>query len=59
MSNTLNYNLERLFRNQKHILDEKSEKLMANYGLTEAQTQAILEMKLRSNLFFCVGLDLK
>lgn len=28
------YNLERLFRNQKHILDEKSEKLMANYGET-------------------------
>ena len=26
------YNLERLFRNQKHILDEKSEGLMANYS---------------------------
>jgi len=27
--------------------EEASKKLMANYGLTEAQTQAILEMKLR------------
>ena len=27
--------------------EEASQKLMANYGLTEAQTQAILEMKLR------------
>ena len=29
------------------IEEEASQKLMANYGLTEAQTQAILEMKLR------------